>query len=106
MTNWQEAKLAREAEMCFASLALVTDYDCWNEEEGDVVIEDVLRTLQQNADLARRAVARVAATLPSPRSCPCANALENAIITDPEKIPDQTKSKLDPLIGKYLKGTA
>ena len=104
MTNWQEAKLAREAEMCFASLALVTDYDCWNEEEGDVVIEDVLRILHENADLAKRAVAGVSGSLPSDRGCACGAALENAIITAPELIPEPTRQRLEPIIGKYMKG--
>ncbi len=103
MTNWQEAKLAREAEMCFASMALVTDYDCWNEEEGDVAIEDVLRILQENADLARRAVASVSRRLPT-RACGCGRALENAIITAPELIPAPVRARLEPIIGKYMKG--
>lgn len=103
MTNWQEAKLAREAELCFASLALVTDYDCWNPAHDHVVIEDVLRTLHANADLARRAVAGVAAGLPAARTCACATALQNAIITDPARIPAERKRELAPLIGKYLK---
>jgi len=104
MTNWQEAKLAREAEMCFASMALVTDYDCWNEEEGDVAIEDVLRILKENADLARRAVASVSRRLPSPRACGCGRALENAIITAPELVPAPVRARLEPIIGKYMKG--
>jgi 5'-methylthioadenosine phosphorylase len=102
MTNWQEAKLAREAELCFASLALVTDYDCWNPAHDHVVIEDVLRTLNANADLARRAVAGVAAGLPAARTCGCATALQNAIITDPARIPAERKRELAPLIGKYI----
>ena len=105
MTNWQEAKLAREAEMCFASMALVTDYDCWNAAAGDVVIEDVIKILRENADLARRAVALVAGALPVERNCPCAHALESAIITAPELVSEQTKIRLDPVIGRYMKGT-
>jgi 5'-methylthioadenosine phosphorylase len=101
MTNWQEAKLAREAEMCFASLALATDYDCWNEEAGHVQIEEVLRILGENVDLARRTIARVAGALPE-RSCPCGSALRNAIITDPGAIPATVKNDLAPLIGKYV----
>lgn len=102
MTNWQEAKLAREAELCFASLALVTDYDCWKTDEAHVVIEDVLRILAANADLARRSVAGVAQRLPATRSCACASALQHAIITDPARIPAATRARLAPLIGKYL----
>jgi 5'-methylthioadenosine phosphorylase len=102
MTNWQEAKLAREAEICFASLALVTDYDCWKTDEAHVVIEDVLRILAANADLARRTVGGVSARLPAARSCPCAGALANAIITDRARIPPALRTELRPLIGKYL----
>src|SRR5204863_512333 len=87
MTNLQEAKLAREAEMCFATLALATDYDCWNEAAGDVEIEDVLRVLAANVDLARRTVGRVAAALPARTGCPCPTALDHAIITDRAAIP-------------------
>jgi 5'-methylthioadenosine phosphorylase len=102
MTNWQEAKLAREAELCFTSLALVTDYDCWKSDEAHVVIADVLRILAANADLARRAVAEVAARLPERRTCPCATALQHAIITDRAQIPAAVRQELQPLIGKYV----
>jgi 5'-methylthioadenosine phosphorylase len=104
MTNWQEAKLAREAEICFASLALCTDYDCWNPESDHVVIEDVLRILGENVDLARRVIAGLVERLPS-RDCGCSTALANAIITDPAAIPDDVKRDLQPLVGKYLGGT-
>jgi 5'-methylthioadenosine phosphorylase len=102
MTNWQEAKLAREAELCFASLALVTDYDCWKSDAEHVVIADVLRILSENAALARRAVSETAARLPAARTCPCASALEHAIITAPAHIPAALRQELQPLIGKYL----
>lgn len=104
MTNLQEAKLAREAEMCFASLALVTDYDCWNTEAGDVDIAEVLRILQTNAELARRSIADLVLNLPAERPCACARALEHAIITDPRLIPPRLKNDLAPLIGKYIRG--
>ena len=103
MTNWQEAKLAREAELCFASLALVTDYDCWKSDEEHVVIEEVLRILAANAALAQRAVAGVAERLPAQRTCACGSSLQNAIITNPGMIPAETRQKLAPLIGKYVK---
>ena len=103
MTNWQEAKLAREAEMCFASLALCTDYDCWNAEAGHVVIAEVLRILSENVELARRAIAGLAQRLPK-RDCACGSALEHAIITDRAQIPAQLKRDLAPLIGKYVGG--
>jgi 5'-methylthioadenosine phosphorylase len=102
MTNLQEAKLAREAEICFATLALATDYDCWHETEADVAIGDVLRILSENAANARRVVADVVSRLRGPRACACAKALEHAIITDRERIPDTVKRDLDIIIGKYL----
>jgi 5'-methylthioadenosine phosphorylase len=105
MTNWQEAKLAREAEICFASMALCTDYDCWNPESDHVVIEDVLRILGENVDLARRTVTALAANLPS-RDCACSTALANAIITDPQAIPEDVKRELGLLVGKYLGGAS
>jgi 5'-methylthioadenosine phosphorylase len=101
MTNLQEAKLAREAELCFASLALITDYDCWNTEAGDVEIGEILRILQENAELARRTIAAVVAALP-PRACGCGASLAHAIITDRRMIPAPVKEDLRLLIGKYL----
>jgi 5'-methylthioadenosine phosphorylase len=106
MTHWQEAKLAREAEICFASLALVTDYDCWNPAADHVVIEEVLRILAANADLARRAVAGVAQRLPATRDCACAHALTTAIITERTRIPVAVRAALAPLIGKYVGETS
>jgi 5'-methylthioadenosine phosphorylase len=102
MTNLQEAKLAREAEICLATLALATDYDCWNTAHGDVQIEDVLRVLAANVDLAKRTVAAVATRLPARTGCACANALANAIITDRAAIPEEVRRDLAPLIGRYL----
>ncbi|GIW39860.1 MAG: S-methyl-5'-thioadenosine phosphorylase [Candidatus Binatia bacterium] len=98
MTAVQEAKLAREAEMCFASLSLVTDYDCWNPASGDVEIEDVLRILGENVSLARRVVARTAELLPAERTCPCSRALENAVVTAPEAVPPRVREELAPLL--------
>lgn len=103
MTNVQEAKLAREAEMCFATVALATDYDCWHESEADVAIEEVLRILQENVALARNVVAGVAARLPIERSCACGQALEQAIITDPRRIPEQIRHDLRPLLERFLR---
>jgi 5'-methylthioadenosine phosphorylase len=102
MTNWQEAKLAREAEMCFASMALVTDYDCWHPVADHVVIEDVLRLVASNAELARRALSETVERLPAERQCGCDRALENAIITDRARIPADVRAELGPLIGKYV----
>ena len=102
MTNLQEAKLAREAEICFGTLALATDYDCWNESAGDVEIEHVLAVLQSNVDLAQRTIRRALAELAGPRSCACASALKDAIITDRSRIPRKLRAELRPIIGKYL----
>jgi 5'-methylthioadenosine phosphorylase len=102
MTNLQEAKLAREAEICFGTLALATDYDCWNEKAGDVEIEHVLAVLKNNVDLAQRTIRRATAELTRPRSCACASALKDAIITDRSRIPKKLRTQLSPIIGKYL----
>ncbi|HKA54080.1 MAG TPA: S-methyl-5'-thioadenosine phosphorylase [Candidatus Binatia bacterium] len=102
MTNLQEAKLAREAEMCFATLALATDYDCWNTEAGDVVIEDVLAVLRKNVVTAQAIIRGAVTRLPAERSCPCARALRDAIITDRALIPAAVKQELAILVGKYL----
>jgi 5'-methylthioadenosine phosphorylase len=103
MTNLQEAKLAREAEICFGTVALATDYDCWNEAAGDVDIERVLDVLKQNVDLARRIIRRAVTRLPAERTCACGSALANAIITDRKKIPAKIVRDLKPIIGKYIK---
>jgi len=102
MTNLQEAKLAREAEICFATLALATDYDCWHEVHDDVVIHDVLRILNENVAKAQRVIAETVAHLPGQRTCGCARALEHAIITDRARIPDKIKRDLEIIIGKYI----
>jgi 5'-methylthioadenosine phosphorylase len=102
MTNLQEAKLAREAEICYATLALVTDYDCWHEGHDDVTVEMIIATLTQNAVTAQRVVANAVARLPVERSCECASALGSAIITRPELVPSALKQDLAPLIGKYV----
>jgi 5'-methylthioadenosine phosphorylase len=102
MTNLQEAKLAREAEICFATLALATDYDCWNESAGNVEIEHVLTVLKNNVDLAQRTIRRAVAKLSAPRVCVCASALKDAIITERARIPKKLRAELRPIIGKYL----
>jgi 5'-methylthioadenosine phosphorylase len=102
MTNLQEAKLAREAEICFSTLALATDYDCWNQAAGDVEIESVLAVLRQNAELAQRTIQRAATVLTDSRSCFCAMSLKDAIITERSRIPQKIRSELRPIIGKYL----
>ena len=102
MTNLQEAKLAREAEICYATLAMITDYDCWHEEESDVSGHAVMEVIQQNAATAQDVVRRIVRHLPLDRSCECSTALANALITDPTKIPSSTLEKLAPIVGKYL----
>ena len=103
MTNLQEAKLAREAEICYATLALVTDYDCWHPDHGHVTVEMIVGNLQQNARTAQRIIAEAVSRLPVERTCECAGALATAIITRPDLIPDQIKRDLQPIIGKYVK---
>jgi 5'-methylthioadenosine phosphorylase len=104
MTNLQEAKLAREAEICYATLAMVTDYDCWHEEEEAVSVEAVLETLRQNSRTAQDIVRRVVAGLPEGRGreCACGQALATALITDPARVPRETVERLRPLIGEYF----
>ena len=101
MTNLQEAKLAREAEICYATLAMVTDYDCWHEEEEAVSVEAVIKILHQNAATAQQVVRKVLADLPEDRGCACGSALRTALITDPSLIPEATLRKLAPIVGKY-----
>jgi 5'-methylthioadenosine phosphorylase len=102
MTNLQEAKLAREAEICYTTLALVTDYDCWHPDHDSVTVEMIIANLTQNARTAQTVIADVIAQLPIDRTCECARALATAIITRPDAIPADTKARLKPIIGKYL----
>jgi 5'-methylthioadenosine phosphorylase len=103
MTSLQEAKLAREAEICLATLALSTDYDCWNMEHSkDVDIEEVLQVIHANVALAKKTIAAVAGALPARTGCPCPTALANAIITDRAAIPESVKRELAPIVGRYL----
>ncbi len=102
MTNATEVRLAREAELCYATMAMVTDYDCWHEEEEAVTVEAVIARLNQNAATAQDVVARLAAGLTGERACRCGSALENAILTDRKKIGPQARERLNLLVGKYL----
>jgi 5'-methylthioadenosine phosphorylase len=102
MTNLQEAKLAREAEICYATLALVTDYDCWHPEHDSVTVKMIVTNLMQNARTAQAIIAETVGRLPTGRSCPCATALANAIITNRDAIPAQTRQDLLLIVGKYL----
>ena len=103
MTNLQEAKLAREAEMCYTTMALVTDYDCWHPEHDHVTVDMIVQNLQQNAETAKKVIREAVGRLPVERRCGCPTALATSIITRPEAIPDQTKAELAPIVGKYLR---
>lgn len=102
MTNVTEARLAREAELCYASLALVTDYDCWRESSEDVSVEVILAILGENAAAARRALAGAVARVDPGRSCGCRDAMRFGIITDRAAIADSVKERLRPIAGRYL----
>ncbi len=103
MTNLQEAKLAREAEICYATLALVTDYDCWHPDHDSVTVDLIIANLLQNAATAQKAIAEAVGRIDGPRTCECATALATALITQPDLVPEQTKRELAPIVGKYLK---
>jgi 5'-methylthioadenosine phosphorylase len=102
MTNLQEAKLAREAEICYTTIAMVTDYDCWHEEHDAVTVEQILDNLTKNAANACKLVRHLVARLPKDRTCKCGSALKHALITDPAAIPSSMKRELRLLLGKYL----
>ncbi|MBL4636322.1 MAG: S-methyl-5'-thioadenosine phosphorylase [Kofleriaceae bacterium] len=103
MTNMPEAKLAREAEMSYCTVALSTDYDCWHEDEEDVSVEAVLAVVRKNAEFAREIVSHLPALLPDAHTCIAANALQYAIMTSPDAIPEETGKRLGPIIEKYLR---
>lgn len=103
MTNLPEAKLAREAELPYASLAMVTDYDCWHQSEADVTVEAVLKVLKSNVEKSRRLLGALAGKLPDPSASPASSALQYAIITAPEHISAKTRAALAPLLSKYLR---
>ena len=102
MTNLQEAKLAREAEICYTTMALVTDYDCWHPDHDHVTVQQIIATLVQNAENAAKVVAEAVRIMPSMRTCKCGQALAHAIITDKKTVPPATLEKLRLLIGKYF----
>jgi len=102
MTNLQEAKLAREAEICYATVAMVTDYDCWHPDHDAVTVDQIIRNLMKNAENACKVVARAVTELEAARACACGSALQHAIITDRSLVPEATRKKLELLVGKYL----
>jgi 5'-methylthioadenosine phosphorylase len=104
MTNLQEARLAREAEVCYATLAMVTDYDCWHPDHDSVTADQIIQNLVTNAATAKAVLRAAVKGLPEgPRSCECASALAHALVTAPDLVPEQVKSELAPIIGKYVK---
>jgi 5'-methylthioadenosine phosphorylase len=102
MTNVTEAKLAREAEMCYGSLAMITDYDCWHPEHDSVTYSQILATLNQNAENAQRVLREAVRAMPAERSCKCGSALQHALVTDAKLVPKATKKRLAAIIGKYI----
>jgi len=102
MTNLQEAKLAREAEMCYVTVAMVTDYDCWHPDHDAVTVNDIIANLTQNAANAAKLVAATVRSMPDGRTCKCGSALAHALITDRASIPEVTRRKLELLVAKYL----
>jgi 5'-methylthioadenosine phosphorylase len=102
MTNATEARLAREAEMCYASLALITDYDCWRAESAAVSVEAIIAILSENAAAARRAMRAAVGRVDPKRTCPCRSAMRYAVLTDPKAIPEEARDRLRPIVGRYL----
>jgi 5'-methylthioadenosine phosphorylase len=102
MTNVTEAKLAREAEICYATVAMITDYDCWHPEHSSVTLEEIISNLHKNAENAQAVVREAVRAMPSERSCKCGSALAHAIVTDPAMIPAAASKRLSVIAGKYL----
>jgi len=103
MTNLQEAKLAREAEICYSTLAMVTDYDCWHPDHDAVTAEQILGVLGRNADTAKAVLKAAVRRLPIPRDCECATALKYALVTPPDLVPEAVKRELAPIVGRYMR---
>ncbi|PYX21377.1 MAG: S-methyl-5'-thioadenosine phosphorylase [Acidobacteria bacterium] len=102
MTNLQEAKLAREAEICYVTVAMVTDYDCWHPHHDSVTVDQIVAVLVKNAENAAKVVRETIAAMPTGRSCKCGSALAHAILTDRDRIPATTRQKLGLILDKYL----
>ena len=102
MTNVTEAKLAREAEICYATIAMITDFDCWHPAHESVTASQIIATLVQNAENAQRVLREAVRAMPSERNCKCGAALKHALVTDLKLVPKATKKKLDAIIGKYI----
>jgi 5'-methylthioadenosine phosphorylase len=102
MTNLTEAKLAREAEICYAAFAMITDYDCWHPQHDAVTLDEILKNLLKNTENVQRAIREAMRTLGDDRSCKCSAALAHAILTNRKFIPKSAKKRLAPIIGKYI----
>jgi 5'-methylthioadenosine phosphorylase len=102
MTNVTEAKLAREAEICYATIAMITDFDCWHPEHESVTASEIIETLVQNAENAQRVLREAVRAMPEERNCKCGAALKHALVTDMKLVPKATKQKLEAIIGKYI----
>ena len=102
MTNLTEAKLAREAEICYATIAMITDYDCWHRDHESVTAAQIIATLNQNAENAQKVLRAAVREVPSTRSCKCGAALEHSLVTDMKLVPKATKQRLAAIIGKYI----
>jgi 5'-methylthioadenosine phosphorylase len=102
MTNLQEAKLAREAEICYVTVAMVTDYDCWHPAHDAVTVDDIIQNLNANAANAQKLVAEAVAAMPAGRACKCGSSLKHAILTARDRVPAETRARLEPIVGKYF----
>jgi 5'-methylthioadenosine phosphorylase len=102
MTNVTEAKLAREAEICYATIAMITDFDCWHPEHASVTASEIIATLVQNAENAQRVLREAVRAMPEERNCKCGSALKHALVTDMKLVPKSTRKKLDAIIAKYI----
>src|ERR1700740_282940 len=102
MTNLTEAKLAREAEICYATIAMITDYDCWHPQHDAVTVSEIIATLNQNAENAQKVLRRAVREVPAERSCKCGRALKHSLVTDMKLVPTATKKRLAAIIGKYI----
>jgi 5'-methylthioadenosine phosphorylase len=103
MTNLQEARLAREAEICYATLAMITDYDCWHPEHDSVTAEAIIANLVKNAGTAKAVLRAAVRKLPIERDCECESALKYALVTAPDLVPEKVKRELEPIVGRYMK---
>lgn len=105
MTAMPEAKLAREAEICYSTIALCTDYDCWNEEHDDVTVSDIIEIMNKNVEAAKKILAAVVDTIPEERECPCEGALGHSIITSSDRVTEETRNRFELIVKKYMESS-